>query len=66
MRNRYVAALADMILILHAARAGNTERLCRELIGWQKPVYTFDNEINENLVRLGAQALALDNVNKLI
>jgi len=65
-RNRIVAALSDRILILHAAPSSNTERLCRELISWQKNVYTIDNEANHNLVRLGAQAIALDNVNKLI
>jgi len=65
-RNRFVAAVADNILIPHAAASSNTERLCRELISWQKPVYTIDNEINENLIRLGAQVITLDNVNKLI
>ena len=59
-RNRFVAALADRILILHAAPASNTERLCRELIGWQKAVYTIENRANQNLLALGAQALALN------
>ena len=65
-RNRCVAALADKILILHAAPASNTERLCRELISWQKPVYTIDDELNANLLSLGARGIALDSVNKLI
>ena len=65
-RNRFAAALADLILILHAAPGSNTERLCRELISWQKPVYAMDKETNQNLIRLGARPLALDNVNKLI
>jgi predicted Rossmann fold nucleotide-binding protein DprA/Smf involved in DNA uptake len=65
-RNRFTAALADLILILHAAPASNTERLCRELIGWQKTVYTIDDELNSNLLGLGARGIALDSVNKLI
>lgn len=65
-RNRCVAALADKILILHAAPASNTERLCRELISWQKPVYTIDDELNANLLSLDARGIALDSVNKLI
>lgn len=54
-RNRYVAALADSILIVHAPAASKTEELCRELMSWGKPVYTIDNEDNQNLVRLGAR-----------
>lgn len=65
-RNRFVAAMADKILIVHASPSSNTERLCRELIGWQKTIYTIDNKANQNLVRLGAHAVALDNLNKLI
>jgi predicted Rossmann fold nucleotide-binding protein DprA/Smf involved in DNA uptake len=56
-RNRYVAALADKILTIHAAPASKTEQLCGELIGWRKPVYTIENEANQNLVRLGAQTI---------
>ena len=65
-RNCFVAALADITLILHAAPSGNTERLCRELIGWRKSVYTMDNGANENLLRLGAQAFASDQLSELV
>jgi predicted Rossmann fold nucleotide-binding protein DprA/Smf involved in DNA uptake len=54
-RNLYVAALADRVLIVHASPSSKTEQLCREIIGWQKPVYTISNEANQNLVRLGAK-----------
>jgi predicted Rossmann fold nucleotide-binding protein DprA/Smf involved in DNA uptake len=64
-RNRLVAALADKILILYAAPSSNTERLCREIIGWNKSVYTIDNEANQPLVSLGAQAVALASVSEL-
>lgn len=54
-RNLYVAALADCVLVVHASPSSKTEELCREIIGWQKPVYTISNEANQNLVRLGAK-----------
>jgi predicted Rossmann fold nucleotide-binding protein DprA/Smf involved in DNA uptake len=56
-RNRYVAALADKILTIHAAPSSKTEQLCRDLISWRKSVFTMENEANQNLVRLGAQTI---------
>lgn len=53
-RNRYVAALAENILLVHAPASSKTEHLCREIIGWRKTVYTIDNGANQNLVTLGA------------
>jgi predicted Rossmann fold nucleotide-binding protein DprA/Smf involved in DNA uptake len=35
-RNRFVAALADDILIAHASKGGKTERLVNELATWGK------------------------------
>lgn len=65
-RNCIVAALADLILILHAAPGSNTERLCQELSSWQKAVYTIDHPANRNLLRSGVQALPLDRLRALI
>jgi predicted Rossmann fold nucleotide-binding protein DprA/Smf involved in DNA uptake len=65
-RNRIAAALADEIFIPFAAPGSKTEYLCRELIGWQKPVYTIENEANRNLIGLGAQPVAPDTVSKLL
>jgi predicted Rossmann fold nucleotide-binding protein DprA/Smf involved in DNA uptake len=55
-RNRYVAALAQRVLMVHASPCGKTEELCRELMIWLKPVYTVDNKANQNLFGLGARA----------
>jgi len=52
-RNRFVAALADRVLFVHAAPGGRTEALALEVIGWGKPVYTLGHEANANLVALG-------------
>lgn len=56
-RNRYIAALADKILSIHATPSSKTEQLCRELISWRKSVYTIQNEANRNLISLGAQTI---------
>jgi predicted Rossmann fold nucleotide-binding protein DprA/Smf involved in DNA uptake len=49
IRNRFVAALADRVLVLHAAPGGKIEKLVKEISGWGKPVYTinmFPCEVN--------------------
>ncbi len=54
-RNRLVAALADALFVAHADPGGKTEALCREAAGWGKPLYTFDDPANGNLLALGAR-----------
>jgi predicted Rossmann fold nucleotide-binding protein DprA/Smf involved in DNA uptake len=54
-RNRFVAALAERVLFVHAAPGGRTEALAREAIGSGKPVYALAHEANANLVALGAR-----------
>ncbi len=56
-RNRFVASLADTILVVYGESGSKTERFCREILRWGKPVYTFPDVCNENLVSLGAQRL---------
>lgn len=56
-RNRVVAALADRIVVAHAAPGSKTERLCRAVIGWGKPVFTLASPANAHLLALGAQPL---------
>jgi len=56
-RNRFVAALADAVLIAHARPGSKTEALAREVIGWGKPVYTLDHPANSNLLELGARRM---------
>ena len=53
IRNRFVAALADTLLIAHAEPQSRTELLAQEVIRWGKPLYTIDNPANDNLVALG-------------
>jgi len=56
-RNRFVAALADQIFAASAAPNSNTELFCHEILAWRKPLYTFDDAANENLLALGAQPI---------
>jgi predicted Rossmann fold nucleotide-binding protein DprA/Smf involved in DNA uptake len=56
-RNRFVAALADRILILYAAPASKTETFCREILHWRKPLFTLASDLNQNLITLGAKPL---------
>ncbi len=58
VRNRFVAALADTVLIAHAQPGSKTEQLAQEVLGWGKQVYTLDHPANEHLLALGAQPLA--------
>lgn len=54
IRNEFVAALADEVLVAHAAHNSKTERLCRHVRAWGKPLLTLDSSANANLVALGA------------
>ena len=52
-RNRFVAALADSVLIAHAQPGSKTESLAQEVIGWGKPVHTLDHPANDSLLAIG-------------
>ncbi|MGH2562528.1 MAG: hypothetical protein ACRDJH_26000, partial [Thermomicrobiales bacterium] len=53
-RNAFAASLAARVLIAHAAPGGQTEQFARALIAQGKPVLTFDDPHNANLLALGA------------
>jgi len=52
-RNLVAAALAETVLIIHAAPGSKTEAFCRELLRWGKSLRTFASEHNANLVGMG-------------
>jgi predicted Rossmann fold nucleotide-binding protein DprA/Smf involved in DNA uptake len=52
-RNRFVAALADRIIVAHASAGSRTQRLCSELIEHGKPVYTIGLAENSHLMNQG-------------
>ena len=58
IRNLMVAALADRVLVFHAARGGKTEELVKEVVGWGKTVYTIASEYNTHLAQLGVKMIS--------
>jgi predicted Rossmann fold nucleotide-binding protein DprA/Smf involved in DNA uptake len=53
-RNRFVATLADAVLVAYAEPDGKMEQLCREVLAWGKPLYTLADDANGHLIPLGA------------
>lgn len=64
-RNRFVAALADAILVLHADPGGKTEGLCQEVLTWCKPLYALEGPANAHLLNLGAKPIGADDARTL-
>jgi predicted Rossmann fold nucleotide-binding protein DprA/Smf involved in DNA uptake len=56
-RNRLVAAMADEVVIAHAAAGGRAWRLAQDACDWGKRVLTADDAANEELIDAGAQRL---------
>jgi hypothetical protein len=61
-RNRLVAALSEVIFIPHASPSSRTFRFCQEVLGWKKPLFTFDNPANAELIAMGVRGIALSDV----
>ena len=61
-RNQVVAALAGRIFVAYAEPTGKTEQFCRDVLAWRKPLYTFADDANANLIALGAQPLCPEEV----
>jgi predicted Rossmann fold nucleotide-binding protein DprA/Smf involved in DNA uptake len=64
-RNRFVAALADAVLVVHAEPGGKTEGLCQEVLTWRKPLYALAGDANAHLLALGAKPVGPGDVNIL-
>ena len=63
-RNQFVAALADEIFVAHAEPNSKTKQFCREVLAWQKPLYTLKSDANANLIALGAKQVSPDNLSE--
>jgi predicted Rossmann fold nucleotide-binding protein DprA/Smf involved in DNA uptake len=61
VRNRFVAALADTVIVAYAEPNGKMEQLCREVLAWGKPLYTLADDANGHLIALGAKPVPPDN-----
>jgi predicted Rossmann fold nucleotide-binding protein DprA/Smf involved in DNA uptake len=56
-RNRFVAALADVVFVAYAAPNSQTETFCRQILAWGKPLLTFESSEDSALAALGAKPL---------
>ena len=61
-RNLFVAALSAVIFVAHAGPSSKTEAFCRQILSWQKPIYTFESDYNKDLIEMGARLVTTDNV----
>ena len=55
IRNEFVAALATRVFVAHASSGGKTESFCQKVLGWRKPIMTFEDPHNIPLLNLGAE-----------
>jgi len=65
-RNQFVAALASSIFIAYAEPNSKTEQFCRDLLAWEKPLYTLDSKDSKNLLELGARKINCGNIPDVI
>ena len=61
-RNLFVAALSAVAFVAHAGPNSKTESICREILSWQKSIYTFDSDYNKNLLDIGAKPIKPENL----
>ncbi len=61
-RNQFVAVLSAAVFVIHAGIGSKTEAFCKEIISWQKPIYTFESDYNKNIIGMGAHPVNMDNV----
>jgi len=50
--------------VTHAGPASKTEAFCKEILSWQKPIYTFESDYNKNLIEMGAQPIKPENISE--
>jgi predicted Rossmann fold nucleotide-binding protein DprA/Smf involved in DNA uptake len=61
-RNRFVAYVADQVLVAYAALGGKTQRFCSEIAAQSKPMYTLDLKENDYMTQLGFCGINVNNV----
>jgi len=52
--------MSAVIFVVHAEPSSKTEELCRQILSWQKPIYTFENDYNKNLIKMGARPVNME------
>jgi hypothetical protein len=61
-RNELVAALADAVLVPYAAAGGKAESTAKNILARGQPLFTFADENNAHLIRVGARRYELGSV----
>ncbi|MCD6297559.1 MAG: hypothetical protein J7M30_10435, partial [Deltaproteobacteria bacterium] len=44
LRNQFVGMLADAVFVAYAQANGKLAQISNEILSWNKPLYTFENE----------------------
>ena len=63
-RNLFAAALSSVVFVTYAEPSGKTEEFCRQILSWQKPLYTFDSDYNKNIINMGARPVKPTDVSR--
>jgi len=61
-RNYFVAALADAVMIAHAAPGGQLAQLPAQVVAWEKPLLTLPSPHNAAIIEQGAQPVTPTNI----
>jgi predicted Rossmann fold nucleotide-binding protein DprA/Smf involved in DNA uptake len=64
-RNRFVAALSEKVLIIHAEPGSKLISLCQEARSWGKPIYTLADPANDHLIGLGVKVISIKDIEDL-
>ena len=56
-RNRFIASLADDVLIIYASPGGKLMELARDVVDQKKTLWTFASDYNKELAQLGARRI---------
>ncbi len=63
-RNEFVGGLSTAVLIPTASPGGNAEAAARRVLERGQPLFTFDDDANSNLLRLGARPYGIDDIER--
>jgi len=53
--------LSKAVFVSYAEPSGKIESFCQEILSWGKSIYTFPSDYNENLLKMGAEAVKIEN-----
>jgi len=63
-RNEFIAALSHAVLIPHASPGGKAEAVARQILDRSQPLFTFEDDENTELLKLGAQPYRIDRIQR--